>query len=160
MHLLADAAVGRIAAALRPQLQEMEGFAGIQMEIETHATGEGDGVLRDVRTEIIFQRLVEIARAAQRSIPEIAGSDGFDRFRRIIAMNRRELLPFDGEQAMPLEIAEDRIARQDVETIKRSFEGSSRLVPPVAALADIGGEDLAAILLAHSAHHGEQMVLR
>ena len=66
-----------------------------------------------------------------------------------IAVAWRQWLPVDREHAVALEIPEGAIVRQHVESIVGTFEGSTRPLPAVLAMPDIGPNHAEAVLDLH-----------
>src|SRR5579864_3121459 len=89
MDLLTDPAVCGIAAALRPQLEDVEQLAGVDVPVEPDLPGERHGVLRRVLAHGALQPLVEIGRFAHRPVPRIHGAYGLDAGRNVVAVASR-----------------------------------------------------------------------
>ena len=65
-------------------------------------------------------------------------------------MPRRQRLPLEREQAVPLEIAERAVVGEDVEAVGRALERAAGAMAPVRALADVGAQDRGAIVDRHA----------
>ncbi len=59
VHLGADPAVAGMAPGLGAQLQQVEGLAGVELDAEADAVGEGHGVLGGIRAERLGQAGME-----------------------------------------------------------------------------------------------------
>jgi hypothetical protein len=66
-------------------------------------------------------------------------------------MCRRQQLPLHGEHPVPLQVTKGGVLAEDVETVRRAFEGATRAMPAVGSFADVGVKDGATLRCAHSA---------
>src|SRR3972149_1283733 len=106
--------------------------------------GEGEGVLGHLRTEGGIEAGGETGRGLHRLGPAFRLAELRDRRRDDISVPGVEALPFQGEQAMTLQVAKDPVVAEDVEAVAGPLEGPARLVPPVGAPAHVGGDELLA----------------
>ena len=119
VHQLADAPVRRMSLRRRAQLDDVHRLARVHLHLETDAIRHHDRVRRGVA-----EARGHADRAAPPSVhhlaPVVVRRRPHDRLRLGIAMERRQRLPLEREQAMTLQIAKRAVVGEDVETIATS----------------------------------------
>ena len=136
VHLEHDPPVGRMALRPGTQLEQVDRLAGVELHDVPQAIGHRDGVRRLLR-ELLGQRLVQPRRAVhglveRRRLPGVVDELGAH-----VPVVRRQALPLDRQQPVPLQVAERAVVRQHVEAVVDPLEGPARLVPAVLPLADV-----------------------
>ena len=140
VHGLADPPVRRVALGRRPQLDEVHGLAGVEIHVEADAIRHRQGVRRDI-AESLGVEAVQVGGCVHDPPPVVVRPRELDRLRLDVPVSRCERSPLERQQAMSLEVAERAVVRKDIETIGRSLERPSGLVPAVLPCADVGSQD-------------------
>jgi hypothetical protein len=159
VHALADAAIGGMPLRRGPQLDDVHGLARVHVHVEPDAERHRDGVRRHALETGAAQALVERRRHLHGTLPHIVTAGVADRGRFAVAMARRQRLPFEGQQAMPLQIAKGAIVGEHVEAVGRALEGAPGSMPAVRAIADVCAEDARAIVRGHAPGNGHQLIV-
>jgi len=122
VHLLADPAVGRVTLGGRTKLDDVHRLPSVHVHVEPDAISHDDGVCRGIFQTSCRQRLVQRSGAFHHFTPVYERAGLLDCRRLNISVGRRERLPFERQQSMPLQIPEGAVIGQNVEPVARALE--------------------------------------
>ncbi len=158
MHRLYDPAVLRVALGDRTQLQHLHRRAGVQLEHVAHAVGEAHRVLG--RHGVVWsQQRLKRRGAFQGLMPALLHAGLGELRRGLVPVCRGQVLPLERQHPVALQVPEPSVVPQDVEPVPDPLETTSRLVAPVGALTDVGGEDLGPTCRGPAPHLRLQLLL-
>src|SRR5581483_3999884 len=95
---------------------------------------ERDDVLR-LLWQIGGELFVKYLSSLHGRAPPVREAGVVHDFRNRVPMTRRQLLPLHGHHAMALQISKRTVVRDNLERVRGMLKATSRLVPPIAALA-------------------------
>ena len=160
VHRLGDGAVGRMALAAGAQLDQVHRLARVQVEDVADAEGEAERVGGELLEPGGGEPLVLVAGDFQGPLEFAADA----RFAHLLGDARAEVgaepLPLHGQQAVALQVAEGAVVGDDLEAVAERLEAAAGAVAAVVALADDGGEHLAALVRAEPVDPGADLRLR
>ena len=74
-------------------------------------------------------------------------------------MPRRERLPLERQQAVPLQVAERAVVGEHVEAVRGPLERAAGAVAAVGAVADVGAQHGGPLVGRHAARDREQLIV-
>ena len=131
-HLLADETVIGMPLGHGAQLAHVQRFTQIHFHVPANLKGERHHVLR-FALQIFVNLLVQLGRAFHAFL-KLGFKTGFlNLWRRVVAVDRREVLALLSENSMPVQIAIESEIAENVEGIIGILEGATELVAAVPA---------------------------
>ena len=159
VHLLADAAVGGMTLRRSAQLDEVHGLARVHLHIEADAVGHRDRVLRRVANPSVLQGVVQCGARVHDAVPVVAGACFTNGFRFGVAVARRQRLPFERQEPVPLQVTKGAVVGKHIESVRRPLERAAGPVAPVGAISHICAKDCGALFAGHPLHDGDQLIV-
>ena len=140
-HLLADETVVGMPLGHGAQLAHVQGFTQIHFHVPANLKSERHHVLRFARQ--IFEDLLVQIRRAFHAFLELGFKTSFLNLRRrVVAVDRGEVLALLGENSMPVQIAIESEIAENVEGVIGILECPAELVTAVPALGKLLLQDL------------------